>query len=161
MEVLLNTKITYVVPSGNQTWYWKMSMNIGKSPISRVHGFQHAMFDDTGGYVCMCPLLSLPKGFKTKADYFSTRPKRWRTQLNSANCRAVLMWILCDWVSYGPRSIFVIVFQVLVYKQMLSFFEECIIVFQASAQFTKIKMSRILRSIQLNFGCSSYEQLTS
>jgi len=31
------------------------------------------------------------------------------------------------------------VFQVLVYKQMLSFFEECIIVFQAPAQFQKNK----------------------
>ena len=49
----------------------------------------------------------------------------------------------------------IIVFQVLVYKQMLSFFEECIIIFQAPAQFPKnIKMSRILLSINLNFGCS-------
>ena len=38
---------------------------------------------------------------------------------------------------------------------MLSFFEECIIIFQAPAQFPKnIKMSRILLSINLNFGCS-------
>jgi hypothetical protein len=45
-------------------------------------------------------------------------------------------------------------FQVLVYKQ--TFFEECIIVFQTPAQFQKIKMSRILLSFHLNFGCSSY-----
>ena len=32
---------------------------------------------------------------------------------------------------------------------MLSFFEECIIVFQAPAQFPKIKMPRILLSIKL------------
>ena len=39
---------------------------------------------------------------------------------------------------------------------MLSLFEERIIVFQAPAQFPKIKMSRILLSITVNFGCSSY-----
>ena len=48
----------------------------------------------------------------------------------------------------------IIVFQVLVYKQMLSFFEQRIIVFQAPAQFPRIKMSRIVLSIKLNFGCS-------
>ena len=42
-------------------------------------------------------------------------------------------------------------FQVWVYQQMLSFFEECIIVFQAPAQFPKIKKSRILLSIKLNY----------
>ena len=49
----------------------------------------------------------------------------------------------------------IVVFQVLVYKQMF-FFEECIVVFQAPAQFPKKKMSRILLSINLNFGWSSY-----
>ena len=39
---------------------------------------------------------------------------------------------------------------------MLSVFEECIIVFQAPAQFLKLKMSRIQLSITLIFGCSSY-----
>ena len=42
---------------------------------------------------------------------------------------------------------------------MLSLFEECTGInsrFQAPAQFPKIKMSRILLSIALNFGCSSY-----
>ena len=72
---------------------------------------------------------------------------------------------------YGPRSIFVysskssifeecsIVFQVLVYKQMLSFFEECINDrFPSPSSISKkIKMSRILLSIHLNFGCSSYQ----
>ena len=38
----------------------------------------------------------------------------------------------------------------------VSFFEECIIVFQTPDQFQKIKMSRILLSFHLNFGCSSY-----
>ena len=40
--------------------------------------------------------------------------------------------------AYGQYLVH-IVFQVLVYKQMLSFFEECIIVFQAPAQFPKNK----------------------
>ena len=35
------------------------------------------------------------------------------------------------------------------------FFEDCIVVFQAPAQFPKIKMSRVLLSINLNFGWSS------
>ena len=50
----------------------------------------------------------------------------------------------------------IIVFQVLVCKQMLLFFEECIMVVQAPAQVPRIKMSRILLSITLNFGCSPY-----
>ena len=37
------------------------------------------------------------------------------------------------------KSVFIIALQVLVYKQMLSFFEEFIIVFQASAQFQENK----------------------
>ena len=36
------------------------------------------------------------------------------------------------------------------------FFKECIIVFQAPAQFTKLKMSRILISIITNCSCSPY-----
>ena len=39
---------------------------------------------------------------------------------------------------------------------MLLFFEECIIVFQAPAKFPKIKMSRILLSIRVNFSSGSY-----
>ena len=42
------------------------------------------------------------------------------------------------------------------HKQMLSFFEECIIVFHARARFQKKRMPRILLSITVNFGCSSY-----
>ena len=60
-------------------------------------------------------------------------------------------------VYISKSSIFeecIIVFQVLGIQQMLSILEECIIVFQAPAQFQK-KMSRILRSITVNFGCSS------
>ena len=46
--------------------------------------------------------------------------------------------------------------QYLVYSSKSSIFEECIIVFQAPAQFPKQKMSRILLSITLNFSCNSY-----
>ena len=47
--------------------------------------------------------------------------------------------------------------QVLVYKQMLSFFEECIILFQAPAQFQKKRCLEYYSP--LNFGCSSYKYL--
>ena len=53
----------------------------------------------------------------------------------------------------------IIVFQVLVYKQMLSFFEECIFRFPSPSSISKKKISRILLSINLNFGCSSYNEL--
>ena len=51
----------------------------------------------------------------------------------------------------------IIVFQVLVYKQMLSFFLKSVLSFsKPQLNFQKKKMSRILLSINLNFGCSSY-----
>ena len=40
---------------------------------------------------------------------------------------------------------------------MLSFFEECLIVFQAPAELPKNQMPRVLLSIAVNFGCSSYQ----
>ena len=62
------------------------------------------------------------------------------------------------WKSSSSKSsifeVCVIVFQVLVYKQMLSFFEECIIVFQAPAQFPKNKDISNTTLHQPNFGCS-------
>ena len=43
---------------------------------------------------------------------------------------------------------------------MLSFFEECFFSFsKPQLNFQKIKISRILLSINLNFGCSSYNEL--
>ena len=62
-------------------------------------------------------------------------------------------------VNSSKSSIFdecLVVFQVLGIEQMLLFFEECTIVFQAPAQFPKIKMSRILLSIRVNFSSGSY-----
>ena len=81
-------------------------------------------------------------------------------------CNHRIMITICE-----PRSILVytsqssmfeeciIVFQVLVHKQMLSFFEECIVVSQAPAKFPKIKMSRILLSNKLNFGCGPHTHI--
>ena len=50
-----------------------------------------------------------------------------------------------------------IVFQVLVYKQMLSFFLSVLSFSKPQLNFQKIKISGILLSINLNFGCSSYD----
>ena len=53
----------------------------------------------------------------------------------------------------------IIAFQVLVYKQMLSFLRVYYISFsKPQLNFQKIKMSRILLSINLNVGCSSHEE---
>ena len=51
----------------------------------------------------------------------------------------------------------IIVLQVLVYKHMLSFFEECLSSFsKPQLNFHFFLISRILLSINLNFGCSSW-----
>ena len=51
----------------------------------------------------------------------------------------VNIWYIAPSHQFLKSAECIIVFQVVVYKQRLSFFEECIIVFQAPAQFPKNK----------------------
>ena len=65
----------------------------------------------------------------------------------NSDCPNHAALVSCHFLPHWPRSIFG--------ADVFSFFEERMIRFKVPAQFPKIKMFRILLSINLNFSCSS------
>ena len=75
-----------------------------------------------------------------QAEYRDTQPMNTNTIVLNSGYKQVYM-SHGQYLVYSSKSYFfeecIIVFQVLVCKQMLSFFEECSIAFRAPAQFQK------------------------